>query len=238
MSLCGHEAGRGSRPPPLCGHKAERGCCGPGHEAGRTWGYSQASLGTRPKEGGVYVALRARGRKRISPPLLRARGRERVLRSHRGHDAGRARDTAKRPRARGREGDVDVPLRARGRERVSPSPYRQEAGRGLCRPPAGTRPGECDIQVPLTDDPREVSFTRAQRRCGHYAPAEPSSRAISPGSFMTGQQKFNAPIDAKPPPPFETAGLSVAGQASPSARAECRSDRWAIGAKKNCFRHF
>ena len=207
MSLCGHEAGRGSRPPPLCGHKAERGCCGPGHEAGRTWGYSQASLGTRPKEGGVYVALQARGRKRISPPLLRARGRERVLRSHRGHDAGRARDTAKRPRARGREGDVDVPLRARGRERVSPSPYRQEAGRGLC-------------------------LTRAQRRCGHYAPAEPSSRAISPGSFMTGQQKFNAPIDAKPPPPFETAGLSVVGQASPSARAECRSDRWAIGAKK------
>ena len=135
----------------------------------------------------------------------------------------------------GAEGDVDVPLRARGRERVSPSHYRQEAGRGLCRPPAGTRPGEGDIQVPLTDDPREVSFTRAQRRCGHYAPAEPSSRAISPGSFMTGQQKFNAPTDAKPPPTSEKAGLSVAGQASPSARAGCRSDRWAIGAKKFCW---
>ena len=208
-----------------------------GHATGRASGYNQASLCTRPREVGVYVALRARGRERISPPPVCGREAER---GRGGHSAGMGpAGLVMPPNVPGdeAEGGGDVTLRAQGRERVSPSLCRREFGRGLCRLSAGTRPGEGDVQVPLTGASREVGFHTRRGVVGITLPRGHRC-APFPMQFPDGHKKLNVPTDAKPPPLSDKAGLSVAGRASPSALAECRSDRWAIGAKKFCFRHF
>ena len=91
MSLCGHEAGRGS-PPPFCGHEAERGCCGP------TADMMPAGLGIPPNDHGHEAE----------------RGMSMFLC---GHEAGRG---FHRPPIGKRLGeDYVVPSRARGRESVT-----------------------------------------------------------------------------------------------------------------------
>ena len=160
-----------------------------GHATGRASGYNQASLCTRPREVGVYVALRARGRERISPPPVCGREAER---GRGGHSAGMGpAGLVMPPNVPGdeAEGGGDVTLRAQGRERVSPSLCRQEFGRGLCRLSAGTRPGEGDVQVPLTGTSREEGFHTRRGVVGTTLP--PGHRhAPFPMQFPDGAQQI------------------------------------------------
>jgi hypothetical protein len=109
LTLCRREAAGERAPPPSClrarGREREPRTLR-GHATGRASGYNQASLGTRPREGGVYCSSAgARPGKDLAPPPLCGREAEwGVLRSLRGHGAGRARDAAKRSRGRGRGG--------------------------------------------------------------------------------------------------------------------------------------